>query len=79
MREQTREEDALRNRNVAVDEFRSTDDLMTDERSQTEELYDRWKTDVRHGEGLSGQLSRLRETSPSTRCPIATAPTPDRR
>ncbi|MGX1307700.1 hypothetical protein AB7M35_002420 [Amorphus suaedae] len=61
MREQTREEDTLRNRNVSLDEFQSTDDLMTDERSQTEELYDRWKTDVRHGEGLAGQLSRLRE------------------
>ncbi|MGX1097063.1 cellulose biosynthesis cyclic di-GMP-binding regulatory protein BcsB [Amorphus sp. MBR-141] len=60
MREQTREEDALRNRNVAVDEFRSTDDLMTDERSQTEELYDRWRTDVRHGEGLAGTLGDLR-------------------
>jgi hypothetical protein len=61
MREQTREEDSLRNRNVSLDEFQSTDDLMTDERSQTEELYDRWRTDVRHGEGLAGLLGDFRE------------------
>ena len=61
MREQTREEDSLRNRNVALDEFQSTDDLMTDERSQTEELYDRWRTNVRSGEGLAGVLGDVRD------------------
>ncbi|WP_026319174.1 cellulose biosynthesis cyclic di-GMP-binding regulatory protein BcsB [Amorphus coralli] len=61
LRAQTREQDALRNRNVSIDEFQSTDDLMTDERTQTEELYDRWRSEVRHGEGLAGWLGKVHD------------------
>ncbi|MDQ0317215.1 hypothetical protein J2S73_003692 [Amorphus orientalis] len=56
LRAQTRQRDALRNRNVDVEEFSDTGDLATDERIQTRDLYERWRGEVDEGISLSSLI-----------------------
>ncbi|MEW5421176.1 cellulose biosynthesis cyclic di-GMP-binding regulatory protein BcsB [Amorphus sp. 3PC139-8] len=59
LRQQTRERDSLRNRNVSVDDYGRTDDIATDERIQTRDLYEQWSTQVGQSTNLSSLLEDI--------------------